>query len=462
MSPIQYRNGQQIQNSQANTQISKEIQEIRDTRLGRSARHFSNGYRSTQVFYRELAEQHFLERFERQHTHGPSAFCTLANCRQRPEAHLAHHRWRPLDTFYPRTEVTPGRLGFPTNSQGHRDVDLSTIALNFQHNFGIRPYTHQIHHLLPVAQRLTIQRQQAIAGFQTCGLRRAFRVQLGEHRRQGRTPRANAQRLDRIRLFCAFEPMVQGQFTRRLGGGILLAHHHINSAAFAHTANQLQIDSAPAGGGLAINGNNFLPSDQPGLGRHAVCFNCADDRAHLLAAHHGQDPEEHDCQEEIGDRAGCDNGDTLTNGLTVEGLVQLIYRYLAFTLVEHLDVAAQRNGRNHEFSAPTVVPTQQRHAETDGKAQHLDAATTRDPKVAEFVKGYQHTQSNQGADNHVERTHLISPHSNPVPETQTCPQTNARCGSTTAGPGPWHLYRPRTLHPNHPLPQRAQGSKRPR
>jgi len=35
--------------------------------------------------------------------------------------------------------------------------------------------------------------------------------------------------------------------------------------------------------------------------------------------------------------------------------------------------------------------------------------------VTEFVEGNQHTQSNQGADNHVKRTHLISPHSNPVP-----------------------------------------------
>src|SRR5689334_1574573 len=79
MPPIQYRNGQQIQNTQANTQISKEIQEISDARLGRSARHFSNGYRSTQVFYRELAEQHFLERVEGQHAHGPGASGTLPN-----------------------------------------------------------------------------------------------------------------------------------------------------------------------------------------------------------------------------------------------------------------------------------------------------------------------------------------------------------------------------------------------
>jgi hypothetical protein len=41
--------------------------------------------------------------------------------------------------------------------------------------------------------------------------------------------------------------------------------------------------------------------------------------------------------------------------------------------------------------------------------------------VAELVEGDQHTQSNQGADNHVKRTHLISPQSNPVPEGSSAP-----------------------------------------
>src|SRR5476651_757178 len=101
MPPIQYRDGQQIQNSQADTQISQEIQEISDARLGRSARHFSNGYRSTQVFYRELAEQHFLERIEGQYAHGPGASGTLANRGHRTVTDLANHLWRPIDSFDP-------------------------------------------------------------------------------------------------------------------------------------------------------------------------------------------------------------------------------------------------------------------------------------------------------------------------------------------------------------------------
>lgn len=48
--PIQYRDGQQVKNPQAYAQVGQEIQEIPHAGLGRSARHFSNGYRSTQVF----------------------------------------------------------------------------------------------------------------------------------------------------------------------------------------------------------------------------------------------------------------------------------------------------------------------------------------------------------------------------------------------------------------------------
>src|SRR5471032_865724 len=208
MPPIQYRNGQQIQNAQANTQISKEIQEISNTRLGRSARHFSNGYRSTQVFYRELAEQHFLERIEGQYAHGPGASGTLTNRGHRTVTDLANHLWRPIDSFDPGPHITGGCLALTAGGQRYRDVDLSTITLNAQHDFGIRMHTDNIDHLLPVIERLTIEGQQPIAGPQARRLRRPLRIKLGQDRCQCRTPRTNPQRTNRIRLVCALEPVI--------------------------------------------------------------------------------------------------------------------------------------------------------------------------------------------------------------------------------------------------------------
>src|SRR3546814_3581805 len=51
--------------------------------------------------------------------------------------------------------------------------------------------------------------------------------------------------------------------------------------------------------------------------------------------------------------------------------------YFTFALVEHFHVAAQRNGCHDELGAFFVMPAQQRHAETDGKTQNLDATATR-------------------------------------------------------------------------------------
>ncbi|MNG02573.1 hypothetical protein D3C84_856050 [compost metagenome] len=91
-------------------------------------------------------------------------------------------------------------------------------------------------------------------------------------------------------------------------------------------------------------------------------------------------------------------------------MIDLIGRDLAFALVEHFHVATQRDGGDHEFSAFAVVPAQQRHAEAHGETQHFDPTATRDPEMAELVEGNQHAQSDQGADNHIERAHLFSPH----------------------------------------------------
>src|SRR5450830_495727 len=411
MPPIQYRDGQQIQNPQADTQISQEIQEISDARLGRSARHFSNGYRSTQVFYRELAEQHFLQRVQGQDTHGPSASSTFANRRQRPVTDLSNHLRRPVHRLDPGPQITARRLAFAAAGQGQRDVDLSTITLDVQHNFGIRTYTDPIHHLLPIVQGLVIHRQQAVAGLEAGSLGRALRIEFGQHRRQRRTPWANPQGLDRIGLIGALQPVVQRQFARRVGRRARLTDPQLQGAAFPQATHQLKIDRAPAGGRFAVDSNDFLTAAQAGLLGQAAAFHGTDDWTHLLAAEHRQAPEKHDSQEKVGNRAGGDDCNTLAHRLAVESLVEQLRRDFSLTLVEHFHVAAQRNRGNHELGALAIMPTQQRHAEAHGKTQDLDAATTGHPEVAEFVKGHQHTQGHQGADYHIERAHLLSPQS---------------------------------------------------
>ena len=92
-------------------------------------------------------------------------------------------------------------------------------------------------------------------------------------------------------------------------------------------------------------------------------------------------------------------------------MIELIGWHFAFALIQHLDVATKGNGGNHKFRTLLIVPAQQRHTEAYGETQHFYATTTRDPEMAELVEGDQHTQRYQGADNHIERAHLLSPHS---------------------------------------------------
>ncbi|MNQ52921.1 hypothetical protein D3C85_669500 [compost metagenome] len=288
---------------------------------------------------------------------------------------------------------------------------MSTVTLDTQHNFGIRTYTNLVHHLLPVVQRLAIQRQQAVTGLQAGGLRRPFGVELSQHRRQGRTPRTNTERTNRIWLIGTLEPLIKHQLTRRVGTGALLTHQQMNGPAFTQAPDQLQIDFRPPCRRLAVDSRDFLPRTQARLRGNTTGLDTTNDRTHLLAAQHRQAPEEHEGQQEVSDRARRNDCNALTDGFAIEGLIKLIGRYFAFTLIEHFHVATQGDGGDHELGATPIMPAQQRHAEAHGETQHLDATATRDPEMAKFVKGDQHAQGHQGADNHIERAHLLSPQS---------------------------------------------------
>ncbi|MNE10288.1 hypothetical protein D3C80_1029940 [compost metagenome] len=243
---------------------------------------------------------------------------------------------------------------------------------------------------------------------------------------------------------------------RAVNGRALFAHTDVQLAAFTQTADQLQVDCRPATGWLAINGNNFLASCEPGHFGDTPRLDRTDDRTHLLGADHGQDPEEEKRQEKVGHRARGNNRDALAHGLAVERLLDLIARHLAFALVEHLHVAAQRNGRHHELRAMAVMPAQQRHAETDGETQNLDAATPGHPEVTEFVKGDQHTQCHQGADNHVERTHVFLR----MTFSGTGPDALMRQASATVMSQPLSGQLPRTLISGKHRIKRLDGNHR--
>ncbi|GBH08592.1 Chaperonin GroEL [Pseudomonas syringae pv. actinidiae] len=261
--------------------------------------------------------------------------------------------------------------------------------------------THPIDNLLPLTERLAVHRNQAITCFKPGALSRPLRVDLCQHRQQGRTPRTDAQRFDRIRLFSTFEPVTEHQLARGIDRRALIPDLERDGTAFAKAANQLQIDPGPARCRLAIDSDNFLPGSQTGLLSNTAGLDGTDDRANLLAAHHRQHPEERDGQQEVGGRACDHDRNSLPYGLAVERLISQLRRNIAFALVEHLHVAAQRNRSDDVLSPLTITPAQQRRAEAYRKTQHLDATAPGHPEVAKLVKGHQHAQRNKGAENHI-------------------------------------------------------------
>ncbi|MCY1462600.1 hypothetical protein D9M71_803910 [compost metagenome] len=77
----------------------------------------------------------------------------------------------------------------------------------------------------------------------------------------------------------------------------------------------------------------------------------------------------------------------------VEGQAAFGRVHLGLALVQHLHVAAERNGGDHKFGAIAVAPHPQRLAEADREAQYLYPAPARDPVVTELMEGHQQAKA---------------------------------------------------------------------
>jgi hypothetical protein len=138
--------------------------------------------------------------------------------------------------------------------------------------------------------------------------------------------------------------------------------------------------------GLAGDIHDHVLVPQAGMRRDRVRHYLADDGPRRRHAGAEQHPVDRDGEHEIEHRAGEQYGDALPDRLAIEGAVHFMRRDVALALVQQLDVATQRNRRNHVFDrvlACDALP--QRFAEPDGETQHADAETARHPEMPEFV-----------------------------------------------------------------------------
>ena len=136
----------------------------------------------------------------------------------------------------------------------------------------------------------------------------------------------------------------------------------------------------------------MLLGGQAGGGGNAVRIHPADNRFEAANADHERQPVGNNCEQKIECRTGDDDSDALPQWLSIEGPVALVLGHLTLVLVEHLDVAAQRNHRDDVLGLiRSRLPAPQGAPETQGESEHLDAEAPSDPEVAELVHGHQHT-----------------------------------------------------------------------
>lgn len=171
--------------------------------------------------------------------------------------------------------------------------------------------------------------------------------------------------------------------------------------------NQLQVDFVLVGDGFVIYCQQFLFGFQVGLGGQVFWCYGIDDWVYLLVIEQGDDLEEQNCQQEIGDGISCDDGDLLMDCFVIEGLFEQMGWYFCFVFVEYFDVVVQWNGCYYEFGVVLVVLVYQWCVEVDGEVQDFYFVVLCDLEVVEFVECYQYIQGYQGVDDYVKCIYFL-------------------------------------------------------
>jgi hypothetical protein len=161
-------------------------------------------------------------------------------------------------------------------------------------------------------------------------------------------------------------------------------------------AQQAPAQVLPAAHAYAIHRDHEIAVADAGLRRGRVCRRRGEERPLSGNACDERAGEQQHGEQEVRDRARGDDRNALADALAVERPRQVRRGNGAFALVGHLDVAAERNRGEGPFGAVRPEPARPDDAsETDGKAQHLDAAPACDDVVAEFVEDDQHAQHDE-------------------------------------------------------------------
>ncbi|KAG1439109.1 hypothetical protein G6F57_019557 [Rhizopus arrhizus] len=125
---------------------------------------------------------------------------------------------------------------------------------------------------------------------------------------------------------------------------------------------------------LAVDCQDAVAGQQAGPGSRRVHRGLSDDGLRFIRAGHVQAGIQEDRKDQVENGTRGDDGDTLADGLVVEGAGHLGGRGARRGIVLHLDVAAQRQGGNRPLRAVAIRAAQDDLADAHRKTQHFHPA----------------------------------------------------------------------------------------
>ena len=179
--------------------------------------------------------------------------------------------------------------------------------------------------------------------------------------------------------------------------GAASAHHDRNGRIAGDGPQQIDLQLLDIGNRVIADSHDLVVGTDAGRGGRTVEAHLPHDRLDDLDARHGENRIEKRGKNEIHGRAGEQHRNPVRDGAAREGAMQLRGIDIALALVEQLHIPAERNRGQAVLRAIPIVSDsrQQRFAEADTEAQHLEAKFLRDPVVPEFVHSDQYPDRNQ-------------------------------------------------------------------
>jgi hypothetical protein len=404
VSAVEHRQGEQVENPQADADQRQERQVLHQAHAGRSSGIVGNGQRTADVLERGLARHHAPHHAQRQRRQLPGTLHTGPQAFQGSTLHQGHLGRRADIGADARDALL---AVFRTAQIGqHGNLQLVPVTLHqpdlLLDMARCTELADQVAQLRAIVHRGGTHAQHQVTLAQAGSFGGTACDHLVQHGRCPRPQQAQALEEGRIGLALHLAGQRQTQFGRRRAAGL----EHLQ-------AHRLVVECGPGQHpAQVIDGPHLFPIlVTRGQAQHAVtalhaghlqqrarrrrCQPCHG----LLHAHPVDDSQQGNGKHQIGHGPGRHDGGTRTQRLGIERKVALLGRHLGFALVEHAHIATQRQRANDELRVGTLaLPAQDGPAKAHGKAQHLHAAGHGDAVMPPLVHGNQHAQRDHECD----------------------------------------------------------------